>query len=74
MYVTNDRNFTIEVALWETFIDQLNADALAEKSAFSAVVVVCNALEVPFELKTFVGSRFLFDFDLSVVADFIAQY
>ncbi|KAJ4794188.1 Replication factor-A carboxy-terminal domain protein [Rhynchospora pubera] len=79
MYLTNERGFTMDVALWADFIDQFDIAALYEQSKTTPIIIACNGLQVRkanpdiYSLKTYTGTRFYLDNTIKEISDYLHQ-
>ncbi|KAJ1701083.1 hypothetical protein LUZ63_000862 [Rhynchospora breviuscula] len=79
LYLTNERGYTMDVALWADFIDKFDVADLYEKSKSSPIILACNGLQIKkdhngvYGLKTYTGTRFHFDTAMKEISDYLQQ-
>ncbi|KAJ1686825.1 hypothetical protein LUZ63_010753 [Rhynchospora breviuscula] len=79
MYLTNERGYTMDVALWADFIDKFNMPELYEQSKTAPIIIACNGLQIKkgfgdiYSLKTYTGTRFHFDTNIKEISDYLQQ-
>ncbi|KAJ4797573.1 Replication protein A 70 kDa DNA-binding subunit B [Rhynchospora pubera] len=84
MYLTNERGYSMDVALWGDFIDMFNVPQLYEQSKSAPIIIACNAhsslikyhqmqRSTLYSLKTYTGTRFHFDTAIKEISNYLAQ-
>ncbi|KAJ4809872.1 Replication factor-A carboxy-terminal domain protein [Rhynchospora pubera] len=78
IYLTDERGHTVDIVLWEDFIDAINIEELQANSNEMPIIVACSSVmlkeyEGTYSLKTFAGTRFYTDYNIEEIKKYLTS-